>query len=72
LHTIIIIIIIIIITTTATAIVFSLCVSSPYTSTEKINKNKIYIKETMQKQSTKNSKHSKCGTRINTTSTRFS
>jgi hypothetical protein len=51
----IIIIIIIIIT----AIDFSLVNSSPYTSTLKTNKNKIYINETIQKHSTNNTKHCK-------------
>jgi len=33
--------------------------SSPYTSTDKTNKNKIYLSETIQKHSTNNTKHSK-------------
>ena len=45
--------------TTTTAIDFSPGDSSTYTSTDKINKNKIYIKETIQKHSTNNTKHSK-------------
>jgi hypothetical protein len=40
-----------------TAIDFSLGGSSPYTSTHKTNENKIYMNETIQKHSTKNTKH---------------
>jgi flagellar basal body-associated protein FliL len=53
------IIIIIIIIIIITAIELSLGGSSPYTSTDKTNKNKIYINETIQKHSTTNTKHSK-------------
>jgi len=41
------------------AIEFSLGGSSPYTSTDKTNKNKIHINETIQKHTTNNAKHSK-------------
>ena len=42
-----------------TAIKFSPSGSSPYTGTDNSNKNKIYIKETIQKHSTNNTKHCK-------------
>ena len=56
---IVIIIIIIIIITTTTAIEFSRGGSSPYTSTDKTNKNKTYISDTKQEHSTSNTKHRK-------------
>ena len=57
--TLVIRIIIIIIIITIIAIEFSPGGSSPYTSTDKTNKNKIHINETIQKLSTNNTKHSK-------------
>jgi hypothetical protein len=53
------IIIMIIIILLLTAIEFSTGGSSPYTSTDKTNKNKVDINETIQKHSTNNTKHSK-------------
>jgi len=42
-----------------TAIEFSTGGSIPYTSTDKTNKNKVDVNETIQKHSTNNTKHSK-------------
>ena len=45
-------------TTTTSAIEFLVGGSSPYTSTDRANKNKIYINETIQKNGTNNTKYS--------------
>ena len=67
----IIIIITIIIIIIIIAIEFSLGGSSPYTSTDKTNKNKIHINETIQKNSTNDTQHSNSSTHITKTPTHY-